>query len=117
MENDDQAHQRLLRHLPTLRQARGLPETGPPRLSENPHRGLGPNGSARRSGRRNRRLQRDHPAQHLRAIANRAQATEDDISQAIAAGWAQGVQNATSDGILTREEETNLRDFRDLMAD
>ena len=52
----------------------------------------------------------------LQAIANRAQATEDDISQAIAAGWAQGVQNAMSDGILTREEETNLRDFRDRMA-
>ena len=52
----------------------------------------------------------------LRAIAARARATEDDISQAIAAGWAQGVQNAMSDGILTQEEETNLRDFRDRMA-
>ena len=52
----------------------------------------------------------------LRAIANRARATEDEISQAIAAGWTQGVQNAMSDGILTREEEILLRDFRDRMA-
>ena len=51
----------------------------------------------------------------LRAIANRAQATEDDTSQAIADGWAQGVQHAMQDGILTRQEETNLRDFRDRM--
>ena len=52
----------------------------------------------------------------LRTIANRARATEDEISQAIAAGWTQGVQNAMSDGILTREGETLLRDFRDRMA-
>ena len=52
----------------------------------------------------------------LRAIANRAQATEDDISQAIADGWAQGVQHAMQDGILTQQEETSLRDFRDRMA-
>ena len=52
----------------------------------------------------------------LRAIAARARATEDDISQAIADGWAQGVQHAMSDGILTQQEETSLRDFRDRMA-
>ena len=34
-----------------------------------------------------------------------------------AAGWTQGVQHAMSDGILTRGEETNLRDFRDRMGD
>ena len=53
----------------------------------------------------------------LQAIATRARATEDDISQAIADGWAQGVKHALSDDILTREEETLLRDFRDRMAD
>ena len=52
----------------------------------------------------------------LGAIAARARATEDEVSQAIAAGWTQGVQHAMSDGILTREEETLLRDFRDRMA-
>ena len=46
--------------------------------------------------------------QTLRAIAARAQATEDDVSQAIAAGWAQGVQHAMSDGIITQEEENQL---------
>ena len=49
----------------------------------------------------------------LGAIAARAQATEDDISQAIAAGWTQSVQYAMHDGILTQEEETPLREFRD----
>ena len=53
----------------------------------------------------------------LQAIANRARATEDDISQAIAAGFAQGVNHAMQDGALTAEEETNLRTFRDRMAD
>ena len=53
----------------------------------------------------------------LQAIATRARATEDDISQAIAAGFAQGVKHALADGTLTAEEETNLRAFRDRMAD
>ena len=53
----------------------------------------------------------------LQPIADRARATEDEIAQAIAAGWAQGVKHALSDGILTQEEETNLRHFRDRMAD
>ena len=52
----------------------------------------------------------------LQAIADRARATPDEISGAIAAGWTQGVKHAMSDGILTREEETNLRHFRDRMA-
>ena len=52
----------------------------------------------------------------LQAIANRARATPDDISQAIASGFAQGVNHALQDGTLTQEEETNLRTFRDLMA-
>ena len=53
----------------------------------------------------------------LQAIANRAKATETDISQAIADGFAQGVKHAMQDGTLTQEEETNLRTFRDRMAD
>ena len=52
----------------------------------------------------------------LQAIATRARATEDDISGAITSGWTQGIKHAMSVGILTREEETNLRDFRDRMA-
>ena len=53
----------------------------------------------------------------LEAIATRARATETDISQAIAAGFAQGVKHAMQDGTLTADEETNLRTFRDRMAD
>ncbi len=53
----------------------------------------------------------------LQAIATRARAAEEDISQAIADGWAQGVNHAMQDGTLTADEETNLRTFRDRMAD
>ena len=53
----------------------------------------------------------------LAAIAARGQATDDEISATIAAGWTQGVQHTMSDGILTRDAEMNLRDFRDRMAD
>ena len=53
----------------------------------------------------------------LQAIATRARATEDDISQAIAVGWTQGVNHAMQDGTLTADEEANLRTFRDRMAD
>ena len=52
----------------------------------------------------------------LQAIASRARATEDDISQAIADGWVQGVSHALSDGILTQEEEDNLRTFRERLV-
>ena len=53
----------------------------------------------------------------LQAIATRAKATPEDISQAIADGWAQGVKHAMQDGTLTTDEETNIRTFRDRMAD
>ena len=53
----------------------------------------------------------------LQAIATRARATETDIAQAIADGFAQGVNHAMQDGALTADEETNLRTFRDRMAD
>ena len=52
----------------------------------------------------------------LQAIASRARATEDDISQAIADDWVQGVSHALSDGILTQEEEDNLRTFRERLV-
>ena len=53
----------------------------------------------------------------LQAIADRARATPEDISQAIADGWSQGVKHAMRDGTLTADEEENLRTFRDRMAD
>ena len=54
----------------------------------------------------------------LQAIAARPRATEDDVSQAIADGWAQGVQHATQDGILTQDEEDDgLWSFRERLLD
>ena len=52
----------------------------------------------------------------LQAIANRARATDDEISGAIAAGWAQGVKHALQDSIITWEKKTALRNFRDRMV-
>ena len=52
----------------------------------------------------------------LQAIASRARATEDDVSQAIADGWVQGVSPALSDGTLTHEEEDSLRTFRERLV-
>ena len=52
----------------------------------------------------------------LQAIASSARATQDDVSQAIADGWVQGVSHALSDGILTHEEEDNLRTFRERLV-
>ena len=43
----------------------------------------------------------------LQAIASRARATPDDVSQAIADGWAQGLSHAMSDGTLTHTDEPN----------
>ena len=54
--------------------------------------------------------------QTLNAIAARAYAGEDEINAAMAAGWARGISHAMADGILTRDEETRLREFRDRMA-
>ena len=52
----------------------------------------------------------------LGAIAARAFASEGDIDLALATGWSQGIRHAMADGILTREEETRLRDFREQLA-
>ncbi len=51
----------------------------------------------------------------LQAIALRARATEEDISQAIADGWALGVQHVTQDGIFTQEED-RIRTFRERLV-
>ena len=54
--------------------------------------------------------------QTLGAIAQRSRATNEDINQALEQGFAQGVTQAMSDGILTRQEEEQLRAFRDHLA-
>ena len=52
----------------------------------------------------------------LAGIAKQSYASNEDIDVAIARGWARSVHDAISDGILTRDEEDGLRDFRDRMS-
>ena len=54
--------------------------------------------------------------QTLSSIAAQAYASEDDINTALSRGWTQGVSEAMADGVLTRQEEESLRNFRDRMA-
>ena len=54
--------------------------------------------------------------ERLAAIAAECWASEADVAAAIAKGWARSVKESLADGVLTREEETRLRDFRDQMA-
>ena len=54
--------------------------------------------------------------QTLSAIAQRSRATGEDIDRALEEGFRQGVTQAMSDGILTRQEEERLRTFRDSLA-
>ena len=52
----------------------------------------------------------------LQAIAQRSRATDEDIERALEEGFRQGVAQAMSDGIITRQEEERLRTFRDNLA-
>ena len=54
--------------------------------------------------------------QTLRAIANRSRATGEDIERGLEEGFRQGVSQAMSDGIITRDEEERFRAFRDRLA-
>ena len=54
--------------------------------------------------------------QTLQAIAQRSRATGEDIDHALEEGFRQGLAQAMSDGILTRQEEERLRTFRDNLA-
>ena len=49
-------------------------------------------------------------------IARRSFLSELDIRAAIADGWHEAVRESLADGIVTREEEVRLREFRDAMA-
>ena len=52
----------------------------------------------------------------LSAIAQSSLAGESDIQAAIVAGWNQAVSESLADGVLTHDEETRLREFRDSLA-
>ena len=54
--------------------------------------------------------------QSLSGIAQRYYAGDEDIERALEEGWKQGVGNAMSDGIITREGEERLRAFRDSLT-
>ena len=63
---------------------------------------------------------RDFDEGHLRltlsAVAKISYGNEDTVNQALEEGWKQGVAHSMADGILTQEEETRLREFRDQLA-
>ena len=52
----------------------------------------------------------------LGVIAQRSHATGADIERALEEGWKRGVAHAMSDGIISRQEEEQLRAFRDSLA-
>ena len=54
--------------------------------------------------------------QTLSDIAQRSRATGEDIDRVLEEGFQQGVTQAMSDGILTRQEEEQLRTFRYRLA-
>ena len=54
--------------------------------------------------------------QSLSDIANRSYGTNEEIERALEEGWKQGVAQAMTDSIISREEEERLRAFRDRLA-
>ena len=52
----------------------------------------------------------------LAVIADRSLVSAHRVDVAIAEGWRQAVSDSLTDGVLTREEETRLREFRDHFA-
>ena len=54
--------------------------------------------------------------QSLQSIADCCFASEQDINSALVNGWTEGVWHAMADGLLTKEEEKRLRNFRDQLA-
>ena len=54
--------------------------------------------------------------QTLQAIAQRSHAPGEHIERALEEGFQQGVAHAMSDGIISRQEEEQLRAFRDSLV-
>ena len=54
--------------------------------------------------------------QRLAEVAEAAFAGEDHITGALERGWEQAVSESLADGILTRDEEERLRNYRDRLA-
>ena len=49
-------------------------------------------------------------------IARRSYGNGDTVNQPLEAGWKLGVDHSMADGIITRDEEARLREFRDQLA-
>lgn len=54
--------------------------------------------------------------QEMLEVARRSFHDGDGINRAIAEGWHRAVSASLADGILTRDEEERLRDFRERFA-
>ena len=52
----------------------------------------------------------------LAEIARRSYGEGNTVNQALEEGWKQGVAHSMADGILTQDEESRLREFRDRLA-
>ena len=52
----------------------------------------------------------------LSEITQRSYRDDEDVNAAIAEGWHRAIQASLADGILTQEEETRLREFREKFA-
>ena len=52
----------------------------------------------------------------LAEVAERSFAGEDDVTGAIERGWELAVRESLADGVLSRQEEDRLRDYRDRLA-
>ena len=62
----------------------------------------------------------DFDESHLRltmsAVARISYGNEDTVNQALEEGWKLGVDHSMADGIITQDEEAQLREFRDQLA-
>ena len=52
----------------------------------------------------------------MAAVAQRSYGNGDTVNQALETGWKLGVDHSMADGIITQDEETRLREFRDHLA-
>ena len=63
---------------------------------------------------------RDFDESHLRltmsAVPKISYGNEDTVNQALEEGWKLGVDHSMADGIITQDEEAQLREFRDQLA-
>jgi hypothetical protein len=62
----------------------------------------------------------DFDESHLRltmsAVPKISYGNEDTVNQALEEGWKLGVDHSMADGIITQDEEAQLREFRDQLA-